>query len=264
MRRNQIFWGAIILLAGVLLLLNTMGILTLNVWRLFWPAVIILLGVWFLLGPVLFKPNTEEKQVNIPLEGASEAEIKIGHGAGRMTIHAISGIDLLAGNFTGGVDTTVRRDGILTRVKLNAPEMVFFPFPPMLFHRGFEWNFGINRDIPVSLHISSGASETEMDLSEMKVRELKVDTGASKTVMTLPAQAGYTKVKVSSGAAEVRIRVPEGVAATIKVDSGLSGININTTRFPHVGNVYQSSDYATAANKAEIKIDSGVGSVEIQ
>lgn len=44
-RRNGLFWGSILILAGVLLLLNNLGYLG-GFWRFFWPLLLILLGLW--------------------------------------------------------------------------------------------------------------------------------------------------------------------------------------------------------------------------
>jgi hypothetical protein len=44
---------------------------------------------------------------------------------------------------------------------------------------------------------------------------------------------------------------------------GLSGITVDTSRFPRLGDVYQSPDFETAVNKVDAVIDSGVGSIEV-
>jgi len=90
-----------------------------------------------------------------------------------------------------------------------------------------------------------------------------IETGASKTEIKLPSAAGFTRVSVKSGLASVNIVVPQGVSASIKVDTGLSGIKVDETRFPHVGDRYESIDYQSASNKAEIIIEGGLGSVDI-
>ena len=104
MRRGSLFWGVIIVLAGVLLLLNQLGLLPINAWAFFWPIVLILLGVWFLLGPVMSRRELKDENLSVPLGGASEADLHIRHGAGRLEVSALplSG-DLLSGTFTGGV-----------------------------------------------------------------------------------------------------------------------------------------------------------------
>jgi len=44
---------------------------------------------------------------------------------------------------------------------------------------------------------------------------------------------------------------------------GLIGKTINTDRFQKIGDLYQSADFENVKNRAEIEIESGVGSIEI-
>ena len=95
--------------------------------------------------------------------------------------------------------------------------------------------------------------------------ELDIDTGASSTEVTLPANAGNTLVDIDSGAASVKVSIPTGVAARIRVKSGIASVNVDSNRFPRQdGGLYQSADYPTAANRADITIDTGVGSVDVK
>ena len=104
----------------------------------------------------------------------------------------------------------------------------------------------------------------QIDLTELRVEELEIDTGASNTKILLPANAGHTHVDLSGGAASILFEVPEGVAARIQVDSGLASIEINRERFPRVGGYYKSDDYETAANKVDINADFGAGALSIR
>ena len=70
-------------------------------------------------------------------------------------------------------------------------------------------------------------------------------------------------MKVESGVASVKITIPQGVGASIKVESGLAGINIDSTRFTRDGDNYRSADYATAVNKIDLDVETGVGSVDV-
>lgn len=260
------FWGIVLILLGALLLLGNMGVFgDMDVWGVFWPLALIALGVWVLLGVLYRGRAAETQQSSIPLGGASKAQIKIEHGAGRLRVSAGAGPDeLVAGDFTGGLDYKAEREGDTLEVKLrlDAPGSAFGPWN-WGAGESLDWDVRLNDQIPIELKVATGASENELDLSGLRVTELKVSTGASKTTITLPANAGHTEVKVSSGAASVSIRVPEGVAARIRAESALGGVSIDRARFPLAGGVYQSPDYETAANKADIKISSGVGSVDV-
>ena len=114
------------------------------------------------------------------------------------------------------------------------------------------------------MDINTGASETSIDLTDLQVKDLKLQTGASSTTVTLPVKAGFTHVDIESGVASTNIRVPSGVAARISAHGGLSSINVDATRFPRQGDLYQSSDYDSASNKVEVKIQTGVGSIDIR
>jgi len=267
MRRGSLFWGIVIVLAGVLLLLNQFGLLTVSVWAFIWPVALILLGVWFLVGPFVGRREFKDEALSIPLSGASQADIHIRHGAGRLEISALpqSG-DLLSGTFTGGVyeqHSLSSLHGNSMRVRLENRYNGFYGWPPMVGPQGYHWTMALAKNIPLKLDLKTGASETELNLSELMVTELELDTGASSNQITLPANAGYTHLRLKAGAASVMIRVPDGVAARIHYRGGLSGINIDAGRFPLQNNDYQTPGYDTAANRVEMNIRTGVGSVDI-
>jgi hypothetical protein len=127
-----------------------------------------------------------------------------------------------------------------------------------------DWSFGLNGEVPLSLDLQTGASDARLDLSDLRVSDLRLQTGASATRLTLPANAGQTRAEVHSGAASVSIRVPEGVAARIRIKSGMAGIAVDRGRFPRTGDTYQSPDYETAPNRVDLYVETGVGSVDVR
>ncbi len=267
MRSSRLFWGLLILMVGVILLLEPLGILPegSNAWKFIWPSVIILLGIWMLVIPTIYRgKKLDVETLSIPLDGAREARVRLKHGAGRMRVSSEADDQVLAaGEFGGGIDQSLHRDGDSVRLKLRTPSQVY-PFPGSVNFEGLNWKVSLNRTIPIRLDVDSGASDTVLDLSELKITELNVETGASSTEINLPTDAGFTRVSIESGAASVVIRVPEQVSARISVESGLAGINIDSRRFPRIGRVYESPDFEQAVNKAEIMVKTGVGSLEIR
>src|SRR5512138_1741044 len=233
MRSGSVFWGTLIILLGIVLLLNQF-FPSINAWGLFWPVLLILLGLWFLVGrQLLGNRSLEVEQVNLPLEDAREARIRLQHGAGRLEISpAAAPATLLSGLFAGGVEQRLNRGGARVDLELKPRGADLFMWPGMNAGQGLTWTVNLTREIPLRLEIESGASETRLNLQDLLVTELVLKTGASSTVATLPAQAGLTRVKVQSGAASVELRLPEGVAARIHVQSGLAGIHIDPQRFP--------------------------------
>ena len=267
MRKGNLFWAVILILAGTLLLLNSLGITAINVWGIIWPLALILLGAWTLWGVFFGKRALETEQAAIPLEGATQARVRIKHGAGRLRVDgSVEADELLAGTFGGGLEQRVNRDGDALDVELRMQPHMFSPFNmPWMWGPGdtLDWSISLNDDIPLALTFDTGAGEARLDLGDLCVTDLKISTGASSTDLTLPANAGHTRARIDAGAASVTVRVPSGVAARIQAGGGLASVNVDRNRFPRQGGVYQSPDYETASNKVDLKIETGVGSINV-
>jgi hypothetical protein len=74
---------------------------------------------------------------------------------------------------------------------------------------------GILIILGVLLNLKTGASANQFDFTDLRLTDLKLETGASSTDLTLPANAGQTKVDIEAGAASVVIRIPPTAAARI-------------------------------------------------
>jgi hypothetical protein len=252
----------VLILLAALLLLHRQGIITGDIWGYFWPAVVIVFGAWLILGAFSRRRPGAGRSISVPLQGAKSARIKLDHGAGRLNVRSgAASEEILGGVFGNEVDYKSRLEGDRLDVRLrNSPEFwAWFPGDSL------DWDISLNREVPISLDIDSGASATVLDLSDLRVVDLDIDTGASSTEVTLPAKAGSTRVDIDTGASSVVIRVPTGVSARLRLKTGVSAVHVDTARFPQVeGGLYQSKDYDSAANRADITIDSGVGSVDIR
>jgi hypothetical protein len=266
MRAGSIFWGTLIILVGLAFLLGTL--FAVNVWPFLLPAVVIFVGVWILIGSQLRPQAVASQDVVIPLQGAARADLRLRHGAGRLQLREGAGSgSLVEGSFTGGVRHREHREGDTLDAELSVPEEIWMNFGGPWFFGPWTpitWDVRVNKDIPLTLDLETGAGESHIDLSALRVEDVRLKTGASSTEMTLPARAGRSRVKVQSGAASVVLHIPDGVAAHIEVESGLAGISIDPNRFPRSGSVYESTDYAQAQNKLDIRIETGVGAVEIR
>ena len=264
MRRGATFWGLILILIGLIVLLDQFDIFgNLNVWGLIGPLFLVLLGAWILLGMVI-RPKYETVQATIPLEGATSAQLRFDHGAGRIQVSSGAGSDnLLEGDFSGGLDKDVHRQTDGVKVRLRMPDQ-FFSFNFGWDRRGLDWIVRLNPVVKMEIELNSGASELKVNLEDLQVNRLMLKTGASSSAITLPKNAGLTSVRVESGVASVSLRVPEGVSARVRAHGGLASISVDRARFPRQGGEYCSPDYETAANKVDISVETGVGSVDIR
>lgn len=266
MRHNSIFLGGIILLVGAALLGG--NLLGMNIWPFLIPAILIFAGVWLLVMSRISPKSLEPEQATIPLDGAARAEVRIRHGAGRLSITGGAGPQAVAsGTFSGGLSHRENRRGDTLDVEMRIPDDLWFRGGGVWFFGAWTpiiWDVRLNESIPLVVDLETGAGENRIDLSTVKAQEIRLKTGASSSELTLPSNAGRTRVKISSGAAAVIVRIPDGVAANIRIQSGLAGIKIDERRFPRSGNGYTSPDYTQADNVAEIEVETGVGSIEIR
>jgi hypothetical protein len=268
MRTNRVFWAVVLVAAGFLFLLNNLGLFNINLWNLFWPTLLIVLGIWFIVGTATGTGEFEMEEGSIDLEDADSASLTVKYGAGRMRLDASAEAGkLVSGTFANGLDARVRKVDSALDVVLQPPTRtfpdVFFP-GNWITGRGLSWDFGLSKEIPLKLVFETGAADAHLDLTDLQVKELILKTGASSTEVNLPAQAGSTYFKVEAGAASLEIQVPEGVAARIDADAGLASVDVDQNRFPKQGGIYQSEDFESAPNKVDIRIETGLASINIR
>ncbi len=260
MKRDNIFWGTALIVAGVLLYLQTQGIIR-DVFRYFWPLALILVGGWIILN-VYWRPDPSTVETfSIPLSGAKSARFKFSHGAGQIEISGGAPIgQALVGSAATGMNKESHLDGDRLEVKVDAgPSFVPFVGPA----EGV-WRFQLTQEIPLTLIVEAGASSLNIDLRDVSATRLELKTGASSSNVTMPAR-GVSLLDVEAGAASVNVRVPAATAARIRVKEGVSAINVDTSRFPRLdAGLYQSPGFDTAADRAEINVESGLGSFSVK
>lgn len=252
-------WPIAWILVGIVLLLSTTGQLGTGPWEWleqWWPWLAIGLGVWFLIGSVVTAGAQPIESLALPLGGVESASVRVQFGAGRLRVGPAQPGMLVDGTYTGGVTSRITGPG---RVELSQDTTYGWPW---LDHDG-TWTVGLTAEVPLDVRFETGATKTDIDLRALRVRRLELQTGASDTRVTLPARAGATEVKAESGAANLVIQVPPGVAARIHSSMALGSTQVDESRFRRTADGYESPDYTTATNRADITISGGVGSVRI-
>lgn len=259
MNRGQLFWGAVLLLLGGLMLAGQMGVTLPNgesPASVFLPLLLIGLGVWVLMGAFL-RGSVKTESASVSLQGAREAKALLSHGAGELLFHSgASGDELLRGSFVGGLEQDSVRSGERIEVRLRpAP----FLFPTFGINDRRDWDVSFNPSIPTALDMNLGANKSVIDLNDMNITDFKLKSGASDTIVTLPAR-GRLKADFEVGAASLTVIVPDGVAVRAKASIGAGDFTMDKTRFPSG----DSPDFETAQNAVDIHVKGGAASVRIK
>jgi hypothetical protein len=122
----------------------------------------------------------------------------------------------------------------------------------------------IHPDVPTILSLHTGAGEADINLEHTLVTRLELETGASNSLITMPSRPEKVTAVLKSGAAAIKIKIPKNVAAKINIQSGLMGIQVDRNRFiQESSGSYISSNYDQAPQKLDLRVEGGVGSVDI-
>jgi len=289
-------WGIFLLFSGVLLLLQTFGILPWGLWGSlwrFWPVLIIIIGlgillrryhVWLVsllilailgtcLGIAVWQyglsspPGTVTKSYSEPLGDMKRAQIEVDFTAGDVTIGSLPAnspnfVEAASevGSVAESMNLDFHRQDSEGRLYLSTDRVDW-----RLWGEGkISWEVNFTRSIPLTLNIKSAASNMELDLGKLKVTELRLDVDAGNYKVIVPSSAGTTNIEVEADVVNMEVNIPDGVAARIQADTGLGAFIVDTTRFPKQGDYYISENFNTAQNRIYLEIDCNVGRVRVK
>jgi hypothetical protein len=260
MRRDNIFWGSVLILLGALFFLQRGGLIP-SVIPYLWPLALILFGGWLILSVYWRPAPSESEKFDVALRDAKSVRYRFSHGAGQIVIKggAPAG-KALVGSSAVGMNEKTHLDGDRLNVHIEAGAS----FVPFVGPSDGTWRFQLTQEVPVTLEVETGASQLDMDLTNVLASHIELETGASNSNVIMPSR-GVSLLDLEAGAAAINITIPQGVSGRVRIREGLTSLNVDTTRFPQVDSrLYQSPDFDTAANRAEISVEAGLGSITVK
>jgi Domain of unknown function (DUF5668) len=250
--RRPLFWPVVLIGIGVVALLFNLGWLNWDeVGRLyrFWPLLLIALGIG-----IMFRGRLPARVAN--LFGAVFLVL---------VIIAVGGaVAAVPSAFHDSTGPDVTLDIASGNLNVNLPG-----------RSGFHWGTENDRrsvdlilddQLPWEIGLNTGASQTTLDLSALKVSSVTVESGASSVKMTLPKPTGTVPVSVSGGAMHLTIQRPAGTPIRVTSSGGATSVDVDGKHFGglfHSGENFVSSDYSSATDRYDITIESGASSIQI-
>ena len=298
--RGGFVWPIILIGAGIVFLLNNLGVVDWNVWATLlrlWPLLLIAIGLDILvgrrfplgsalLGLVLILvlvlavqgalPETvtasavgvdHTETISQDLKGAERASVEIGFGAGNLDVKALAegSPKLIQGtvDLSRNEQLSQSYSGSSGTVNYILRSRGSWPVGLEVFaDSGKSWDLSLTRDVTLDLTIGSGAGRSSIDLTGLDLRSLDLHGGVGQVTVSLPAQGQYT-AKIDGGVGQIVIIVPEGLSARVQTNGGLGGITTQGD-FSHQDDTYVTGDYNTAENRADIEVQNGVGQVVLK
>ncbi|MBC7093543.1 hypothetical protein H5T53_06025 [Candidatus Bipolaricaulota bacterium] len=291
--RGSFVLPLVLIVAGVVLLLNNLGLVLWDVWGMIarlWPILLIALGLDLLLGRAslrwavalaitavvagavalaLFGPHgggaSSIKDVRIPLKGAVRGEVDLACPVGTVLVRAAPDPALLV----AGTLTIAWHD----QVKWNAVQLgdtIRFTLaterrpglPSLAWADRSRTAVELTPSVPIALGVALGAGTASLDLSGLNLTELIVRAGDGTATVTLPAR-GQLQATLVGGSGEVTVRIPGGRAARIRVEPGAGRVDV-IGGFLHEGVTYTSPGYETAEERMELTVQAGSGRITVQ
>lgn len=297
MKSGKLFWGLLLLTVGSLFLLTKYDLIisdfsfVWDIWPLlfiFWGAMVIakntivrpiLSGVFGIFVAVLlfgliynlfsnfdvdFKPDgtITDKFIEEYNPSITKAYLTVNTGAAMINIRDNSD-QLLNGYSSGSLGEysySSEIDDSTAWIRLNL-ENKHFNFIRKKIRNYLELNLNSN---PVwDLELNIGATKSKLDLSQLKLSDLSVHTGASTTSIRLGDKYELTSVHAEMGVGTLNLEVPENSGCSLSGDMVLTSRDLDG--FVKKGsNRYETENYEDAVNRIDVRVDSGVSSINIK
>lgn len=290
---GHLFWGILLIFIGSMFILDNFNVIDFdfsNLWRL-WPILVIAAGISILpvkgwisvtlmsiltvallgflavvsLGYVAPNKNTSVTTKNIEVSRQSEEikslQLAVSGGAGQIDINSSTSGPLvrakLESNFTQLRHNSIQRNGIqITSIEVEAQDN--------WWHGNYRNDLfvTVTESIPVNLSIDAGASKISGDLSQLQLRNLDIDTGASDVKFKIGSRAKVTDIAIDMGMSSFELLVPKASGVSLQLDSGLSSRNLPALQEMGDG-YYESENYTAATNKINIRGKVGMSNLQL-
>ncbi|MFH1641494.1 MAG: DUF5668 domain-containing protein [Nanoarchaeota archaeon] len=274
--------GIALVLLGIFLIVKTMGFLQFSVWeifRVYWPVGIGLIGLamafrmkWIALtflilfltvGGLFLTESVEIGEIrevvqNVPVEPSLQnVELSIEFGAGKVSIDSGEPDDIVR-NAVKTADSldpaiTMKKEGSTAKVSVKRQSSFSF----FQGHKDI-WDVRLSPDLTYFLDLEYGAADMQLNLKEVKVDKLDIDSGASKTEIIFGRYP--TETYIDTGASSIELKFPKDTGVVIEIDGG--AISTNLDDFIKKGQKYYSENYDENKENINIEINAGATSIK--
>ncbi|MFW5943148.1 MAG: toast rack family protein [bacterium] len=252
-------------------------------------AVVVALVLFLTVGCIgrLRVGDVQTKSETVALEDAPEVDVAIRMGAGQIQLGG--GADgLMTGEFTYNVDAwepevayEVRGDIGYLSIEQPAMDESNIGIPDDSIRN--EWDVRLAEDVPMSLAVQLGASDADLDLENVNVRRLTLQSGAGDnsvnlggTLSTLDVQMGAGELRlnfnddwqqnleatVTAGVGQLTLLLPADTGVRVAVQQGLGSIDAVNLR--QDGDVYVNEAYEQAETTLDIRVEGGLGQIVLE
>ncbi|WP_028296849.1 LiaI-LiaF-like domain-containing protein [Olivibacter sitiensis] len=301
MDRSKISWGLALLSAGVIWLLDNLGVIDfswMSVFR-FWPLIIILVGInimlpknekgnyaygffmviclaFFIYQGVTgtYSPFTWNKSSNgDTVETAkSNSDEKIDAAWSDEIKYAKLKIEAGAVSYrlASGNNALINVDMPKNSPRHSLQTVVKGEQATLSLATKSSGGGGSSKRVGIMLHqqpvwdiqLEMGAGSANFDLSNLKVAKMSVEEGASSVQLKFGKPYQNSKVSIESGASSTKILLPKGTSCRIKMESAISSNKLRNFKKIRDG-VYESEGFDENGSFYTIDYEGGLSSFSV-
>ncbi len=191
------------------------------------------------------------------------AEVQIDYGAGILFMSSPVESLVEATNASNYImqDMSVRYDGNHAEIDFNGENNVDININGKEV-KSNKFNVALNENPIYDFELNLGACNLDFDLSEYKVSRIEVNSGASDIDIRLGDLYGTTSVDLETGVSDIRIGIPSASGCRVQCESLLSNKDFKGF-IKKSGSVYETSNYLSAENHVNIKIEGAISDLEV-
>lgn len=292
---SRIFWGLLLILVGVLVLLDNLGFVDVDYQNIvqLWPLLIVGWGVsllnikgswWSVVSALLMvailallawvaiynvpfgnesaEVQSQSRRVDLENNTVDNLDVSVRGGAGTVTVGSHGGrapVEARLNSDFASLDVDSRVNDTTQFVEVS-------PDGSRMWWSGNVRNdlkVDVSRQLALSMDIKTGAADLDVDLSRTLLQRLSVDVGASRSIVTIGDRVDDVSLELKSGASSMTVRVPRSSGVKVQLDRGISSQNLEGLTDTGDG-VYETAGFASAAKKITIRGNLGASSFTLE
>ena len=113
-------------------------------------------------------------------------------------------------------------------------------------NRGNDWTVGLTTQLPWSVEVDAGAVTADLDLRQIELRGVKVESGVSRLALRLGQPDARTPIDLRVSTGLIDVFLPRAAACEVRVD-GISVNNFRQEGLVEEGGAWRTGDAAPAA-----------------
>jgi len=299
---GRIRTGVILILIGGILLLNTTGVLDVGVWEsiaVLWPLLLIAIGIEKIFmatenlkpmamlspliivatvayavfgtpGNVAFSDNDDDfsnssSDWSVSTDPSVTAmDIYMDFGGGRLKVRGGADTDkMFEGQFYHRgrrPEVSSQEDGETMHVTLKRRSKSIG-----LGQRDRErWIVKLNETVPVDMKLDAGGAQVRLDLADIVLKHLDLETGAADVDLILGAKSSEVRCDVNCGAASIDMVIPAGAGLRVDRESAMSSFSTGDIDLVESGKFMESPDFDTRSVRIYLNLEYGVSSMRVR